>query len=346
MSAAPELLAHTEFERLVWLKDRPSGMRAVVAIHDRTLGPARGGTRLAPYADASAAAADALRLAAAMTRKFAVHGLPYGGGKAVLLRDAGWDDPAIARQRLEAYGRALGELGVDFMTGPDVGIGEAELAVLRGVCDRIAPTADHAVASAATAAGVRACLEEALGGVAGARIAVQGVGATGGALARQLAARGAELILADVDRARAEAVALELGATLADPDRVLEAAVDALAPCALGPLFDRAVIARLRCRVVAGSANAQLFLPAQEHAAALAARGVIFVPGFLANGGAAVAILQPQGNAHATVDHAEAAVRAAYRQVAARAEGGDLWRAAEALARARLAAVASPETPC
>ncbi|MCA8924845.1 MAG: Glu/Leu/Phe/Val dehydrogenase [Planctomycetes bacterium] len=343
-----ELLDCTDFERLIWLRDRSSGMRAVVAIHDRTLGPPRGGTRLKAYTNPADAAADALRLAAAMTFKFALHQLPWGGAKAVLLGDEGWGDPELRRRRLWAYGRALSELGVDFRTGPDLGIGEPELAVLREASDRVEGATPHDDASAGTAAGVLACLEEALGDLAGAKVAVQGVGATGGSLARQLAERGAQLLLADVDEARARALAEETGGKVVAIERILLADVDALAPCATGGVFGPELIPELRCRVIAGTANAVLTDPAPDTARLLAERGILYVPDALANGGGAVAITQPQPSPRETVAHAREHVRATYQRVQARAREreSDLWHAAWELAHERLRSVAPTQDPC
>lgn len=347
MSEVGKLLDSVDFERVIWLRDRASGMRAVVSIHDRRLGPPRGGTRLKTYAKSGDAAADAVRLAAAMTFKFALHELPFGGGKAVLLGDAGWADPSLRRARLIAYGRALGQLKVDFQTGPDLGIGKAELAILREATDRVYGDTPHAEASEGTAAGVFACLEEALGGLSGASIAIQGVGATGGALARQLAAAGAQLLIADADAERARQIAEETGGKVVAVERILTAGVDALAPCAVGPVLTTQLIPELRCRVIAGSANTLLAEPESEQAQRVAARGITLVPDALANGGGAVAITQRQATAAATVEHARERVRATFRQVAARAEarGDDLWHAAWELAQERLAAVAPDSAP-
>ncbi|MGE0709185.1 MAG: Glu/Leu/Phe/Val dehydrogenase dimerization domain-containing protein [Planctomycetota bacterium] len=324
-------------EALHLFHDRETGLVAAIAVDDTRLGPPRGGTRLRAYPDLLDGAREAARLARGMTCKFAIHGLPFGGGKAVLLQDeAGARDRALLEARLRAYGRCLERLGGHFATGPDFGVGPAEVAVIREVTP-LALGEHGSRAGEATAAGVRVALELALAeagrGVEGARIAVLGVGAVGGPLARQLAARGARLLLADPDPARLEPLAAELGAETAPAAEAPLAEVDALAPCAVGELFDLATVARLRARVVVGAANDQL-VDAGAAAAALAARGIVHVPDYVANGGAAVVLsAKLTGGAEAEVEVAEARIRETTARVLARARARDEtpWAAALAL---------------
>lgn len=332
-------------EELHLRRDPATGLVAVVAIHDRRLGPAKGGTRLRAYPDLGAAVADAARLARAMTWKFAVHGLPYGGGKAVVLQDArGASDRALLEARLEAYGAFVERLGGAFGTGPDLGVGPTEVAVIQRATAHAVGGGAHGDASAATAAGVRVCLERALdrvgGELAGAVVAVQGVGAVGGALAAQLAERGARLLVADVDPARAEAVAATTGGRAVDPAEVLFAQADAVCPCATGDVLSAGAIPRLRCRVVAGGANDQLAAPVLERARALAARDVLYVPDFVANGGGAVALTAGAPTiGPPEVALAERRVGETLERVLARAEASDAtpYEAAVAEAEAALA---------
>ncbi len=353
-----DLLEELELAELHLVRDPASGLRAAVAIHDRTLGPPRGGTRLARYPTLEAAAREAGRLARAMTYKFAVHDQPFGGGKAVIVQDdAGAADRGLLERRLLAYGAFVERLG-DFGTGPDMGIGAAEVAVIQRATARAVGHRSHAAASRATAAGVRAALALGLAAadgaadlarpaeLAGRRVVIVGVGAVGGALARDLAARGATLVLADADPARAEALAAELGAAALSPEAAVALEADALAPCAGGGLLDEATTARLRCRVVAGGANDLLAPPEAERAATLAARGVVYVPDFVANGGAAVALVGCGEEAREDdVSRAEARVAATTRAVLERARerGESPYAAACSLARERLARLAAGE---
>jgi leucine dehydrogenase len=337
------LPAELDLAELHVIQDRPTGLVAAVAIHDLTLGPARGGTRLRAYPDLQAGVREAARLARAMTWKMAIHGLPFGGGKAVILQDAlGRSDAGVLEARLRRYGAFVKRLGDVFGTGPDMGIGPAEARILKDVCAQHVAGADsHAESSRATAAGVRRCLQLALGDddLSGVRVAVQGVGAVGGALARDLAARGSQLVLADVDRARVESLATELGAELAAPEAALTADVDAVCPCAAGEVLSADVVAALRARVVVGGANDQLVEPQQARARELAGRGILFVPDFVANGGAAVALTGcDQEAGPGAAERAEAQVGETCARVLEQAErqGVTPWEAAIALAQARI----------
>jgi leucine dehydrogenase len=326
-------------------------LTAVVALGDRSLGPPRGGSRLAAYPDLAAATRDAARLARAMSIKFAVHGLPFGGAKAVLIQDhAGATDRRLLERRLRAYGRFLERLGeaFEFGTGPDFGFGPAEVAVVQEVSSRMVHADSLDEACEATAAGARVALEEGLartlgGGLAGRRIAVQGVGAVGGRLARQLAAAGARVLLADTDGERAARLAEELGdaAAVVPPHAVLSAEVDALAPCARGGVLTAEAIAGLRCAVVAGAANNQLADPEDALAEALAARGVLFVPDPVVSGGAALVLTGCSAGAERRpVEEATSRLRATVVSVLdrAEAEGVTPHAAAHAIARERIRA--------
>src|SRR5699024_7108205 len=83
-TVAPDFFAS---EQVITCHDRTTGLRAVIAIDNTTLGPGFGGTRWRPYASPEAAVIEAQRLAAAMTLKHACADLPYGGAKSVMLAD-------------------------------------------------------------------------------------------------------------------------------------------------------------------------------------------------------------------------------------------------------------------
>ncbi|RMG08989.1 MAG: Glu/Leu/Phe/Val dehydrogenase [Planctomycetota bacterium] len=330
------------------VRSAESGLVAVVAIDDPRRGPARGGTRLRRYRSLGEAVEDAARLARAMSLKFAVHDLPFGGGKGVILHDeAAAADRELLAARVRDYGAFLDRLGGAFGTGPDYGFGAEEVALLARSSRHVVHGPVLADATRATALGVRIALEEALAracggdGLSGRCIAVQGVGAVGAELARQLVAQGARVLLADIEADRVESLLAELGdaAGAVDPGEVLSADVDALAPCAVGEVLTDAVIDRLRCKVVAGAANNQLAGDPLAQAERLAARGVLFVPDFVASGGAAVVLVGCSAEGDPLpLDEAEARLRATVREVLRRAEGSTPTEAAFSLARERTAA--------
>jgi leucine dehydrogenase len=290
-----ERLAREGFEEVAALHDRRSGTEAWLALHDTSIGPAFGGVRRAAYRRPDDALEDCLRLARAMTEKCQLAGLAAGGGKVVLL-----DRPGLDRERAYRFiGEAVERLGGRFYTGPDVGTGEAELEVLASAtayAARPEPEAPDALAEA-TAAGVHAAIAAALVHVYGSEdwdrrtVLVQGLGAVGERVAELLCAAGAKVVGSELDAARAEAVGRRLRIDLVGPDRAagqaaFEVPCDVFAPCALGGVLHDVSVARLRTRIVAGSANNQLAAPV--HAEQLHARGVLFVPDSVASAGALI----------------------------------------------------------
>lgn len=282
-----------DHERLHVFRDSGSGAIGAVAIHSTVLGPAMGGLRLSRYATLDDGVADALRLARAMTLKNAAAGLDLGGGKAVLLDDGGWRDPALRAVRMRAVGRVIEELQGRYVTAEDVGTAPADMDAIAGATRWVAGRpldhggrGDPSPATARTvfgaiAAGARLGLgREDLAGV---HVGVQGVGHVGAALVGLLRAAGARVTLTDVDAARAQQLAQDTGSAFVEPGGFLEREVDVLAPCALGGGIDAAVVARLRCGVIAGAANNPL--ADGDCAGALAEAGILYVPDFLANSG-------------------------------------------------------------
>jgi len=321
-------------------------LRAVIAVHDTTLGPGLGGCRMWTYADARAATVDALRLARGMTFKNALAGLPFGGGKSVILGDPRRDKtPAL----LESFAEAVEHLAGRYVVAEDVGITEADARVFARrtlhVCG-IAGDSGEAGGdpSPKTARGVFKGLEAAASHVLGRddleglRVAVQGLGAVGSKLAAHLHAAGARLVVADLDGERVARARDAFGADAAAVDAIHRAEVDVFAPCALGGVLNARTIAELRCRLVVGAANNQLASDADGDA--LAARGITYVPDYVVNAGGVIAVAQEylgdtDGAAvWAKVDRIATTVGEILEQAAA--DGITPARAADAAARRRL----------
>jgi len=277
-------------EQVVLHHDPDTGYRAILALHSTALGPAVGGTRVWRYTSADHALRDALRLSRGMTYKNAVAGLALGGGKAVVMLPEGPVDRAAL---FRAHGRAVHALGGRFVTAEDVGTTPADLEVAARETPFVAGIAGKGGDPSPWTArgvfvGILACARFAWGtdDLAGRTVAIQGVGSVGAALARLLAPTGARLLLADLDAARVQALAEELGATVVPIGESLAADADVLAPCAMGAVLDDASIPRLRARIVAGAANNQLAEP--RHAEALAARGIVHAPDYVINAGGVI----------------------------------------------------------
>jgi leucine dehydrogenase len=308
------------------------------------------------YADTSAAIRDALRLSRAMTFKSAVAGLPLGGGKGVIMLPVGASPPEGDDRRavLLDFGDNVETLGGAYVTAEDVGTSEPDMRVIAEATAHVTGLATERGGSGDpspwTALGVEAAIRVACEQVwgtpslEGRSVAVVGLGSVGGALARLLAAGGADLLVADIDNGR-RAIADELGARWTDPETAITAAVDVLAPCALGGVLTETSVPQLRCRAIAGAANNQL--SAEPVGELLAVRGILWVPDFVANAGGIINIaveFEPEGYAP---DRAETKVRAVGDTVRAvldhaEATGATPLAAAMEIARRRVAEAPSP----
>jgi leucine dehydrogenase len=284
----PDFDAH---EAVHFVCDRESGLRAIIGIHSTHRGPAGGGTRFWHYADPDQALADVLRLSRGMSYKNAMAGLAMGGGKAVILADA---QRTKTPQMLAAFARGVDRLGGAYVTAEDVGMSVADMVAISGQTRFVAglPAQGGAVGgdpgphtSLGVFLGVRAAVKRALGkdSLAGLHLAIQGAGSVAGGLARHAAKDGARISIADIDTARAQRLADEVGGSVVDPSQVMTLEADVLSPNALGAIFDEASIAALRVPVIAGGANNQLARP--DDGDRLQARGILYAPDYVINAG-------------------------------------------------------------
>lgn len=288
-SVAPDFF---DSEQVITCHDEATGLRAVIAIDNTTLGPGFGGTRWRPYASPEAAVIEAQRLAAAMTLKHALADLPYGGAKSVILADSPTAlDGDERRAALLAFGEFVARTNGAYIPGVDMGTTPGDMRVIeerggRAFCDEVDPGPYTARGVyAAMRAGVEHALHRDMEGV---RVVVQGTGSVGANLARFAAADGAILSVADIDRDRAQALADELGATVIDPDDAPYAECDVFAPCAVARVLTTDNASRIRARIVAGAANDTL--DSAEAGEALRAAGITVVPDFVANAGGVIQV--------------------------------------------------------
>jgi leucine dehydrogenase len=269
--------------------DAATGLKTIIAIHSTARGPGAGGCRMWPYPSAEAALDDVLRLSRAMSYKNAMADIPLGGAKAVIIGDSRTDKtPAL----FEAFGRAVDQAGGRYWAAEDVGTSPADMIHARKATPYVAGLDGHAAASGdpspVTAEGVfrgielsvRRALDRPLEGV---RVAIQGVGHVGGFLAQRLHAAGAKLIVADVNTAAVQYLVESLGAEAVEPDAIFDAPSEVFAPCALGGAVTLETLDRLSAKVIAGGANNQLASP--EVGRALHARGLLYAPDYVINGG-------------------------------------------------------------
>jgi len=283
-------------EDVAFFADKATGYRGLVAIHDSTLGPACGGTRMWAYADSTAALTDALRLSRGMSYKNAMAELPLGGGKSVIIGDARTaKTPAVMR----AHGRAVDSLGGRYVTAMDVGMTEADMETMASVTRHVAgyaqPGKSGGDPSPMTAWGVFCGIRAAVAFVNGSddlkglRVAIQGVGNVGYDVARYLKDAGAELVVADVNDKNVARAVETLGALAVVPELIHAESADVFAPCALGAILNDTTIPQIKAKIVAGGANNQLARP-ERHGAAVTARGILYAPDYVINGGGIIRV--------------------------------------------------------
>jgi len=284
---APEFDDH---EEVLFVNEPEFGLRAIIAIHNTTLGPALGGCRMWPYASEQEAIRDVLRLSRGMTYKAAVLDCGLGGGKSVIIGDPHREKTP---ELFHAMGRAIDSLNQRYITGEDIGTNPLDmreiLSTTRCVSCLLEEDGGYGDPAPMTALGVmcaiRAGLEHNLGamGLDGVHVAVQGVGNVGMHLCRLLHEAGAKLTVSDVHEASLQAAVDEFGARVFAPESIYRADVDVFAPCAMGAILNDTTVAQLRAKVVAGAANNQL--DRSEHGQMLADRGIAYLPDYVANGG-------------------------------------------------------------
>lgn len=332
-----ELFERWDGEEAVVRYDRKSGGWIFICIHSTVLGPAAGGTRLRVYPTPADGLADAMKLSRAMTVKWAGANLPSGGGKAVLAVPA-LPAGAARRELLLRYGDVVQSLGGLYRTAGDMNITPHDLDVVHERCDWVyGTTSGGGNSGRGTAIAVHAGLEAAAEHVFGApdlrgrSVLVQGAGAVGEVLVRLLHDDGAEVLVSDVDEARARAT----GATVISPDDVYDTECDIYSPCAIGGTLNAGTIQRLRCKIVGGSANNQL--AETDDAARLHERGILYAPDFIINAGGIIQLylLEDRGASEDEMLRALRGVGDTLRDIFAR--GGDPADAAEQLAAERIA---------
>ena len=284
-------------EQVVFCRDEPTGLQAIIAIYSTALGPALGGTRFYPYPGEREALDDVLNLSRGMAYKAAVAGLDLGGGKAVII-----GDPAVHKSEalLRAYGRFVQSLNGRYYTACDVGTDSEDMDRIAQECafvtGRTAARGGAGDSSVLTAYGVfqgmRAAAQVTWGEptLAGRTVGVAGVGKVGRHLVGHLVEDGATVVVADVDPAAVIALRARHAAvrTADSVDELVSSRLDVYAPCALGGALDDRAVEALSARVVCGAANNQLAHPGVERA--LQQRGVLYAPDYVVNAGGLIQV--------------------------------------------------------
>ncbi len=276
-------------EQVVFCENKEVGLKAIIAIHNTTLGPALGGTRMWNYRNEDEALIDVLRLSKGMTYKAAAAGLNLGGGKAVII-----GDPKTQKSEglFRAFGRFVNSLGGRYITAEDVGTGVRDMEYVfmetpwvTGIPKAFGGSGDPSPYTAqGVLQGIKASVKTKLqlDSLKGLRVAVQGLGNVGSNLVQLLLKEGAIVFVSDIDADKVKTM-VNRGAEGVSPEKILEIECDVLAPCALGAVIDDKSIEKLRCSIVAGGANNQL--AEARHGLALMERGILYAPDYVINAG-------------------------------------------------------------
>ncbi|HEY8365139.1 MAG TPA: Glu/Leu/Phe/Val dehydrogenase [Haloplasmataceae bacterium] len=339
-----DYMAKYGYEQLIYFYDKETGLKGITCIHDTTLGPALGGTRLWNYASEEDAVIDALRLARGMTYKNAAAGLNIGGGKTVLIGDA-------SKVKSEAYFRALGRyvqsLNGRYITAEDVNTSVEDM-------DHVMMETKYVVGLRKTSGdpspftalgvyvGIKASCKEKFGSdsVKGLTVAVQGVGHVGYYVVKHLVEEGANVIISDINQANIDNVTKDFKVTVVKPDEIYGVQCDVYAPCALGATINDDTIPQLKCKIVAGSANN--VLKEERHGEILQQKGILYAPDYVINAGGVINVYQELIGYD--VNEATAKVKNIYNRLLevykiAKEENISTAKAADRLAEKRIATI-------
>lgn len=285
-----EHLGKYNYQQVVFCNDNSTGLKAIIAIHNTTLGPALGGVRMWPFPSEEAALEDVLRLARGMTYKASISGVNLGGGKSVVIGDP---NTQKTEALLRAMGRFINSLGGKYIAGQDIGTDSHDMAVIvqetpfvSCVHQKAGGPGDPSFATAfGVKAGMQALLKESLGSdsLSDRRIAIQGVGNVGYFVAKYCHEEGAKIIASDVSEEALKRAKDEFDAEIVDPDNIYEVDCDIFSPCAFGAVVNDETIPMFKCKGIAGSANN--VLAEDRHGIALQERGILYGPDYLVNSG-------------------------------------------------------------
>lgn len=283
-----EALGH---QKVVFCSDPDSGLRAIIAIHDTTLGPALGGTRMWAYKSENDALNDVLRLSKSMTYKSSITGLNLGGGKAVIIGDSHKDK---SEALLRKFGRFIKNLNGEFITAEDVGTNPRDMEYIRmetqhvmGVPESIGGSGDPGpIAALGVYMGIKACVKERYGNdhLTGRTIIVQGIGHVGENLVKLLRDENAKVYASDINEDKLMRIAKKYGAEAIANNSIFDINADIYAPCALGATINKETINKLKCSIIAGSANNQLE-DEKSNGQMLLEKGILFAPDYVINAG-------------------------------------------------------------
>lgn len=284
-------LSHKDYEAVHVFRCDETDLTAIIAVHSTVRGPAIGGCRLIEYSDSNDAIIDAIKLGEAMSYKAAIHELPHGGGKAVLIKPKNVHD---RKEFFHKYASFVAKLNGSYITSVDSGTSPADMSLVLEKTSFVLgynreKNHNFNDPSVLTALGIKNAIEAAItvklakSNLQEVTIAIQGAGNVGANLCKMLSDAGAKVIISDIDHKRATSVATTYGATYCKPEDILAVKCDVLAPCALGGIINENSVLKLNTKIICGAANNQL--ASEDIARQLFEKKILYVPDYLANGG-------------------------------------------------------------
>src|SRR5699024_2440552 len=289
-----DYLEKYDFEQLVFCNDNSTGLKAIIGIHDTTLGPALGGLRIWDYETEEEAIEDVIRLAEGMTYKNSAADLNLGGGKAVIIGDP---EKVKSEASLRAFGKYVESLNGRYITAEDMNAQPEDMAYINEETDHVTGLEGKSgdpspVTGYGIFRGILAAVENVFGSkdLEGKVVAVQGLGAVGYNVCKRLHEAGAKLIVTDIRKDSIERVVEDFGAKEVAPDEIHKVECDVFSPCAMGAIINDFTIEELNCKIVAGSANNQL--AEDKHGDMLEEKGIVYVPDYVINRGGVINVYE------------------------------------------------------
>ncbi|MCB1082090.1 MAG: Glu/Leu/Phe/Val dehydrogenase [Chlamydiia bacterium] len=295
MELQEEILEVAGYEKVLKVTEKTTGLCAIIAIHNTTLGPGLGGTRIYPYKTFDEALTDALRLSKGMTYKAAIAQVGLGGAKSVIIADPKTEKTP---ELLKAFGRAVNRLKGQYICAEDVGCTPDDIEIVLsetkyvcGVHNLRGSGNPSSFTAHGTFLGIQSVLQEMDGtnSLEGKTVAIQGMGSVGKRLAERLFWAGAKLIITDINLDLIKHFAHQYDADVVGPEEILRVECDVFAPCALGGVLNQTTIPHFKCRAIAGAANNQLLKPTDaDH---LREKGILYAPDFVINAGGLINVM-------------------------------------------------------
>lgn len=286
-----ERVSKTNHEQVVYCNDESTGLKAIIAIHNTTLGPALGGCRMYPYKTEQEALVDALRLSRGMTYKASIANLNLGGGKAVIIGDPNSDKSEVL---LRSFGNFVESLNGKYITAEDVGMSVHDMEFIRmetnhvtGIKRAMGGSGDPSILTAlGVFVGMKAALKKRLGitSIRDLKVGIQGFGKVGYHLCSNLQKEGAIIYGYDIDKSKLDTVVDEFGVIPVSNKELIGLDLDVFSPCALGAIVNPETIKKMKCSVIAGAANNQLEKESRD-SKLLLSKKIMYVPDYVINAG-------------------------------------------------------------